>query len=151
MLDPNIYITEYFNGTTINIRKSAGSHVPMLKFIGQNLKIKSVAEFGTGIYSLGAFLDRKIFKDIQKIHSYETNEQWIDFVKSRYSDSRWNIFLLKNDLGDLFLSEVGDFDLFFVDGLESHREVICNRFKDKMNYLSLKAKVSCFADDTCLR
>ncbi len=27
----------------------------------------------------------------------------------------------------------------------------CNAESEVMNYLSLKAKVSCFADDTCLR
>lgn len=53
-----------------------GSHQPALRALAKFTEIKSVIEFGAGVYSTHLFLDRKAFPHLKSLVSLEHKEKW---------------------------------------------------------------------------
>jgi len=125
------FVNVNFMGQNILIRKSAGSHIPVLKSIAKKMNIKNVIEVGTGLFSLKTFLDRSCFPDLEKLYSYESSNLWIEYMNSIFKDKRWRIKLIEDnyDLSKDMMSN-SKVDLVFVDALYEHRLYVLNNFKD---------------------
>lgn len=105
-----------FGNENIFIRKSAGTHIPVLRAIPQQIDVKSVFEYGTGIFSLSTFLDKKYYSNLKSISSFEKNNLWIEYMKSKFNDSRWHIN--REYTGGSIA------DLIFVDGDKLERKMV---------------------------
>src|SRR5216684_7825933 len=72
-----------------------GTHVPILVGLGRLLHVRQVLELGAGRHSTLTFLDRNIFPELERMDSYETDEQWRDEVLAvaRY-DPRLSVTLI---------------------------------------------------------
>ena len=57
-----------------------GSHQPALRALAKFEKIRSVIEFGAGIYSTHLFLDRDAFPHLKSLVSLEHNRKWVEKV-----------------------------------------------------------------------
>lgn len=68
-----------------------GSHMPALKSIADAYDIRTVVEFGAGEFSTKTFLDRSVFPNLERLLSYEHDDEWIERLKSEISDERWSI------------------------------------------------------------
>lgn len=132
------FVNVSFKGQNILIRKSAGSHIPVLKSIAQKINIKNVIEVGTGLFSLKTFLDKSCFPDLKKLYSYESSNLWIEYMNSFFKDKRWSVNFIK-DNSSLAKDMVShdSIDLVFVDGLHEHRLFVLNNFKDLYNIFVL--------------
>lgn len=119
-----------FEGKQIFFRRSAGSHIPLLRAISKFLNVKSVIEFGSGIYSLRTFLDKKYFPLLEKIYSYETNKDWINYIKSTFDDCRLETTLINeySDINRIYVP--GKADIVFLDGPSSQRNAIIEKRKN---------------------
>lgn len=115
-----------FKGNQITFRKSAGSHIPLLRSIGTKFPIRTVIEFGTGMFSLKTFLDKEYFPLLENIYSYETSNLWIEYMKSLFDDQRWTIESIKGVKGVNYPCPV---DLVFVDGVDDQRISVLNDLK----------------------
>jgi predicted O-methyltransferase YrrM len=103
------------------------SHLPILIGLGALLPIKSVFEFGAGEYSTLTLLNKKVFPDVEKVVSLESDPTWI--CKIRIDAG------LDERLEFIHSSEhyaPGDYDLVFIDnGPEQHKiETIHNMSED---------------------
>ncbi|MFA5153832.1 MAG: hypothetical protein WC554_14875 [Clostridia bacterium] len=127
----NKFVDIFFKGQKTTIRRSSGSHIPVLKSIAEIKNIKSVIELGTGLFSLKTLLDKNIFRQLEKIHSYETSDFWIEYMESQFNDSRWNIYMIKNtDEMAKSMRSIAPVDMVFVDGTYEHRLYVLNYLKD---------------------
>lgn len=144
----NKFVDISFNGQTITMRRSSGSHIPVLKAIGEVKNIKSVIELGTGLFSLKTLLDKNIFRHIEKIYSYETSDFWIEYMKSQFSDNRWEIHIIKSiDEMAKDMRKVAPVDMVFVDGIYDHRLYVLNHLKDLSDLFVLHdCELDCFRD-----
>ena len=127
-----------FKGQTIMVRRSSGSHIPVLRAIARYMPVRRVIEEGTGIFSLKTFLDRNYFKDMEQIISFETNKFWIDYMTSMFSDDRWNIVLTKSiEEMENDMVKFAPADILFVDGTYENRLHVLNNVKDVGNIIVL--------------
>jgi hypothetical protein len=125
------FVNINFMGQNILIRRSAGSHIPVLKSIAKNMRIKRVFEIGMGIFSTKTFLNKDFFPDLEELFSYENSNLWIKYMNSILNDKRWKVKSIKDEnemAKDIVLQ--GFADLIFVDGLHKHRLFALNHFKN---------------------
>jgi len=109
-----------------------GTHVPMLRAIGQSMRIGRVIEFGCGLFSTKTFLDTTYFPNLASLFSYETDQKWLGKL-SFLKDRRWKpIKISKTAVHLQKITYPKNIDLVFVDGPWAHRKHILQ----KMNYLA---------------
>lgn len=66
------------------------SHLPVLALAARVAPIRKVVEFGSGRFSTRAFLDRRLFPDLESLTSYEDDEKWAQRARELVSpDTRW--------------------------------------------------------------
>lgn len=118
-----------FAGESLFVRQTAGSHIPVLRAIPKKFDITSVLEFGTGIYSLTTFLDKKYYDKLEKITSIEKNDTWYEYMGSKYLDDRWSM------QKECSYSERAD--LIFVDGPSEERKLVLGKMSGCANILVL--------------
>lgn len=53
-----------------------GSHQPVLRGIGKFMPVRSVIEFGGGLYSTPLFLDRAVFPQLESLITIESDIDW---------------------------------------------------------------------------
>ena len=101
------------------------SHLPVLKLIFDFIDIKSVFEYGCGMYSTRFFVDR-----CDKIVSIEMqNEKWYEKVQKEIVSNKLNLYCLLGDVSgiDNFKLTNEKYDLVFVDGI-NREECVRNAF-----------------------
>lgn len=99
------------------------THLPTLIGLARLLPIRSVIEFGSGLVSTPAFLDRRLFPHLDTLHSYETNATWYERVVSESSisaDARARIQLVSSAMGSAIernepAIDFGGASLVFID------------------------------------
>jgi len=64
----------------VNFGKTTSSHMPILMELISQFHIKSVIEFGAGLFSSELFA-----KNCENIISYETHKEWYEFIKKHLS------------------------------------------------------------------
>lgn len=68
------------------------SHLPCLYAVGEGLRPRRVVEYGPGLASTPAFLDRARFRELESLISYEDSQAWYDRLGSEVSsDPRWEL------------------------------------------------------------
>lgn len=104
----------------------AATHLQVLIGLGRTLSIKSVLEFGAGRFSTLAFLNRELFPNITRVHSYETDPDWKRRVEAEaQGDSRLTIELIGEDVDRVAAAcDYSKFDLVFVDNGPARAETI---------------------------
>ncbi len=110
----------------------AGTHVPVLRFLGQLMDFRSITEFGCGIYSTLTFLNQKYFPNLQNLYSYETSSAWIKKLKKITHDKRLHLIHLNREKPHWNRRDWHAADLVFVDGKSEHR----NDIMSNLQYLS---------------
>ncbi len=107
----------------MNLKKSRpghASHVPVLICLADIYDIETVVEIGAGPISTRLFLDKRYFKDLKSLISYEHREGWYKKVLNLIGeDERLDLRLITNDTDDINPDHSGD--LLFLDGLKRHR------------------------------
>jgi hypothetical protein len=68
-----------------------GSHRPALIALARFFPIRSVIEFGAGVYSTRLFLDRAHFPLLESLISFENEKSWVE--KVRTDDPRHTILI----------------------------------------------------------
>ncbi len=99
------------------------THLPVLRALGRHLPIRSVLEFGAGLYSTCEFLNRGSFPHLDSLVSIEDDAGWRKRMADFIDDPRW-ICPLVPPIDGLLESPVG-FDLIFIDdGLQVSERVL---------------------------
>ncbi len=62
------------------------THLPVLIMLARTQKVERVLEFGSGMCSTAAFMDRRIFPHLTRLDSYENDEAWAAKVSSLIAD-----------------------------------------------------------------
>lgn len=89
------------------------SHLPVLDIIFKNTNVKSVFEYGSGLYSTRFFVDHA-----ESVTTVEMNKiRWYQFAKDNLELPNAQIlYLFKHEAVDYFVSNGKNYDLVFVDG-----------------------------------
>jgi hypothetical protein len=93
------------------------SHVPVLLAIARVLKPRSVAELGMGDYSTTLFLDRNLFPTVERLSSFEDDEEWFAKIEQKFrDDTRFEPHLVPSPMWKTALKlPAKQFDLIFID------------------------------------
>ena len=75
----------------VNTGGGYGSHQPALRALARFMPIRSVIEFGAGVFSTHLFLDPEAFPDLTSLVTFENTDQYIDDVK--VDDGRHRIII----------------------------------------------------------
>jgi len=75
--------------------KGYGSHQPALRAIAKFMPIRSVIEFGAGLYSTHLFLDPTAFPLLESLTTFEHDEKWAETV--RVDDPRHKLIIAPPD------------------------------------------------------
>ena len=105
------------------------SHLEILDFVFKNVKVKTVFEFGCGLYSTNFFVD-----NAKKVTSVEMqSEDWYNKVKSEIKSRKLDISYKPGpqDAITSFVASDKKYDLVFVDGHEASRIDCVNASFDK--------------------
>jgi hypothetical protein len=126
----------------MNLKKSKvghASHVPLLVNLAFMFNIETVVEIGSGPISTRLFLDKRYFRELDSIISYEHREGWYKKVKSLIGDDwRLDYRLLVNDTDDFDLKQSGD--LLFLDGLKRHRIYCAKKMSKNFKFIVIHDK-----------
>jgi hypothetical protein len=72
------------------------THLPVLIAIPALVAIVEVVEFGSGVHSTPLFLDRRVYPDLTRLHSFETDSTWAERVElAAGSDPRLTLTLVR--------------------------------------------------------
>ena len=89
-----------------------GSHQPALRALARFLVMRSVIEFGAGVFSTHLFLDPEAFPHLTSLVTFEHNQKWID--EAKVDDKRHRIIVAKPE--DLVRASQGmKADFVFLD------------------------------------
>lgn len=92
------------------------SHLPVLGAIGATVPIRRVIEYGPGLASTPAWLDRKRFPHLERLQSYEDNYGWYARIQDEIpSDARWELTLIRPGCFCYEAWPTEGMDLAFVD------------------------------------
>jgi predicted O-methyltransferase YrrM len=93
------------------------THIPTLAALGVLLDVRSVLEFGSGMFSTITFLDRALFPNLASLHSYENDAAWYENVKAKTGrDNRLTLNYVEGPLHGLAgRLNLGAYDLIFID------------------------------------
>jgi hypothetical protein len=78
---------------------------------------KNVLEYGSGLLSTPTFSNRKIFKDVEKVISYENSNEWYQQINASLLEDRClELRLVEGSMSKYVkLDEVSNADLIFID------------------------------------
>jgi hypothetical protein len=98
------------------------THLPILCALGASVQPKRIVEYGSGLNSTPAFLDRSLFPRLESLLSFENSRSWYEAVaESTRNDARMQLRLVEgamkhavaiNDLEGCSLVFVDDSDEF---------------------------------------
>ena len=89
------------------------THLDVLRTIFSNVKIETVLEFGTGLYSTKFFVENS-----KKITSIEMQDEiWLNKVNESIKNENWTPILCLGELSFKNLTYNEHYDLCFVDGV----------------------------------
>jgi len=93
------------------------THLPIIIGIAKLRAVRTVLELGSGYYSTVTFLNKDAFPHLQLLHSYETDEEWLQSIKNEVSDDRRvSMALVANEMADVVSSiDIEEYDLILVD------------------------------------
>ena len=74
------------------------TYVPVIMYLEENYSIKKVLETGSGFYSTSLFLDKRYFKNLQKLVSYENELKWFSKVKKNFNKNNWKYFFVNGEI-----------------------------------------------------
>lgn len=91
--------------------------IPVLVGLARLRPIRQVVEFGAGLHSTFAFLNRRIFPDLVSLKSFEDDNQWIDTIKASLpADARHELVYVDGAMsGAVAGLSLDPYDLIFVD------------------------------------
>lgn len=108
--------------TSVRRRMSLGvempytTHMPVLTAIPRLTRVERVLELGCGDFSTLTFLNRSIYPDLQVIHSWEDDREWMERVRSAVADDpRIQMEFIEDWDESLRARDLADYDLIFVD------------------------------------
>jgi hypothetical protein len=102
-----------------------GSHIPCLHSIAKAFEIKTVVEYGCGVWSTGTFLTKDVFTDLQELTSYESDYGWLNKIIAERSDDPRVSFTLC-PLAKMTEHLHSDVDLVFIDAGADDEDPIPN-------------------------
>lgn len=88
-----------------------GSHLPVLKDIAASVHVRSAVEYGPGMHSTRALLDRDTFPGLDSLIAFESSDLWHRRIASAFCDPRLNLKLQPLDE----FQHVADADLVLID------------------------------------
>lgn len=91
------------------------THLPILQYIFKTVQIKTVFEYGCGLYSTRFFID-----NAEKVESVEMqDEKWFQRIYNEIDSKKLTLSLMigENDAIQYFKSLNKKYDLIFVDGI----------------------------------
>jgi hypothetical protein len=93
------------------------THLPVLAAMGIIVQPVQVLEYGSGLISTPAFLNRAIFPSLKHIASFENNREWHENVTGRIGgDARAQLWLTEGPMKDAVArDDLASADLVFVD------------------------------------
>lgn len=100
------------HGASVRPVDAYGTHAPVLEALARTFTIRSVLEFGAGIYSTPLFLS-DAYPDLERLVTVETDPSWANHA---WNDPRHDVRLYQSELQTF--DDIGKewFDLAFVDG-----------------------------------
>jgi hypothetical protein len=91
-----------------------GSHIPVLADLRP--RPKYVVEYGAGMQSTRAFLDRDYFPDLTRLVTLETSREYFAMLLNHIPpDPRWDMSLLTEENIHQFTDHARDADLVLID------------------------------------
>lgn len=120
-----------FNRTIRLAPRSAlpyASHLPVLVGMGIAAHPRSIVEYGSGLFSTCAFLEREAFPDLARVKSFENDLSWHREMCGRVAgDPRAQIEFVSGPISEAIdIAELKRADLIFIDdstGLERARTI----------------------------
>lgn len=115
----------------MKIDPKCSTHLPVLKDIFDFRPIKSVFEFGCGLYSTKFFVD-----NAEQVYSVEMqSKRWFDKIKSEIASPKLSLscFLDVKEVLQHFEDLNRNFDMVFVDGIE--REQCINQSSQRSSII----------------
>jgi hypothetical protein len=94
------------------------SHLPVLRAVGACAMIRSVLEFGAGMYSTPLFLDRETFPNLEKLQCVEHNPEWVRFISNDFTGNDHRVAWCDDHPS----WNINSYDLIFVDDGETIEE-----------------------------
>ena len=93
------------------------THLPILCALGASIQPKRVVEYGSGLISTPAFLDRSLFPNLESLLSFESNQPWYETVaRNTGDDPRLDLRLTASVIKDAVASgDIAKADLVFID------------------------------------
>jgi len=64
------------------------THLPVLIGLARLLSFRHILEFGAGMFSTPAFLDRSIFPSVESVDTFETEGEWAERVRSLFGEDK---------------------------------------------------------------
>lgn len=101
---------------SLRVDKPYTTHMPVLTAIPRLTRVERVLELGCGDFSTMTFLNRSIFPDLQALHSWEDDREWMERVRSAAGDDpRIQMEFIEDWDASLRARDMADYDLIFVD------------------------------------
>jgi hypothetical protein len=100
------------------------THVPILLAAARWWPVREVLEFGCGDFSTRAFLNRRCFKELERVESYENDPEWAERIRQELgADPRLRLHPVNGAIADsVSRINLEEFDLVFVDDSTSTAE-----------------------------
>ena len=99
------------------------THLPILAALAVHRPVRRVVEYGSGLISTPAFLDRTLFPDLEQIVSYENDAAWSHKVAEAIDDERLHLRTVRDAVADAVVAaETAAADLIFIDDSVSEPE-----------------------------
>lgn len=97
------------------------THIPVLVGLGRLLPFRRIIEFGGGMFSTPAFLDRSIFPFVETVDTFETDREWGARVRQLAGeDARFRLHLVDGEMANAVDAvRVQQGTLIFVDDSET--------------------------------
>jgi hypothetical protein len=97
-------------------KKAAATHIPILIALSELTAVKTVIEFGSGLYSTPLFLDRSIFPNLDVLCSHENDKSWVHKIKRRCKDRRLGLVEVEGPIHSVAAkTDFSTCDICFID------------------------------------
>jgi predicted O-methyltransferase YrrM len=101
---------------SLRVQKPYTTHMPVLAALPRLTRVERVLELGCGDFSTLTFLDRDMYPDLQRIHSWEDDREWMERVQSVVGDDpRISMEYIEDWETSLRARDMSEYDLIFVD------------------------------------
>jgi hypothetical protein len=112
------------SGTAPRSANDYATHIPILIALAQQFRIKQVLELGCGNFSTPTFLNQRVFRNLNRLDSFDNDESWIKKVSAHVGDEPrfYPHYIAGSVSSALFETSLEKFDLIFVDDSTSAEE-----------------------------